>query len=158
MHTTVKTAEDFCKLVSSLVRQERATQKEIADRLGISTKTLTAILKGEFPGPPNDPDSIMRWQDGRVHSLTRICDGFGLNIFECLVACGLPSLEGTISRSRKEFEQRPAHTLQKLSSTDIVLGADELGMLQKQFDITGPVPFRMIPELVRMFREKQKTE
>lgn len=152
---TLKSADDFCRLVSSLVHQERSTQKEVAERLGISTKTLVSVLKGEFPGPPNNPDSIMRWQDGRVHSLTRICDGFGLNVFECLHACGLPSLEGTISRSRKEFEQRSAHALEKLSSIDLVLGADELGMLQRQLENTGPIPFRMVPELVRMFREKQ---
>jgi hypothetical protein len=121
--------------------------KTVAREAQVSPTRIGEILRGEFPGQTTRREgesavSHRKRIQGAVHSMTRICDTFGLQLDVCLKACGLPILPGAISTSRRTRKA-------------LFLDEDGLRMLLQQVELIGPIPIDLAAQLVQQSRLKK---
>ena len=142
------TSVSVCKLIMREIREQKyaghgGPRKAFAQCARVSPKVIRMIYEGAFPGaPPLHEQWHQLYIEGKVSSLTRICDTLGLDLEACLAACKLPRLAHVIRESRRPGYRGKMPTLRE----------NDLDVLREEIRTKGPLPLHLIPMLLKRAR------
>src|SRR3989344_566562 len=130
------TPKSVCDLVMETILAQGFTGsngplKAFSEVAQISPSAAGMFHQRKFPGTPlhhNEDHKRRKYVNGKIFTLTRVCDLLGLDLGVCLDACGLPRNQDIIEQSRRLLKHR---------GNGLVLDHEDLDMLKKQVDIIG---------------------
>ncbi len=131
-------------LERALIKWGTCNVVAIAKQICISPTTMSGILAGRFPGEPskNTAQAHRKFKDGRLATLTKVCDALELDLDACIAACGLERDDRVILIAKNSTAQ--GH---------FVLVRADLEMLLEIVDRTGSLPINVVVHLVKLLRD-----